>query len=138
MISDMIAFRKCDIGDERMTSNVVVASAITFDIVGSRRGNISDDGEVTCGIVISSREGKGDGRLVDNGVVFGVVTSGIVDFLGGNTSDSRVVSDTTCSKGEDLGEGDGRGKGGSVEASGANGVDDVDSAKMVSGGCMDH
>ena len=57
--------------------------------------------------------------------------------MGGNTGDSRVVSDMTCSKGEGLGEDDGRGEGESVEASGANGVDDVDGANMVSGGCID-
>ena len=57
-----------------MTSGVVVADAITSNIVGSRRGDISDDGEVTCGVVVSSREGKGDARLVDSGVVSGVVT----------------------------------------------------------------
>ena len=52
--------------------------------------------------------------------------------MGGNTSNGRVVSNTTCSKGE------GPSEGGSVEASGANGVDDVDGANMVSGGCIDH
>ena len=74
VISNMVASRKCDIGDERMTFTIVVAGAITSDIVGSMRGNISDDGEVTCGVVVSSREGKGDARLVDSGVVSGVVT----------------------------------------------------------------
>ena len=57
--------------------------------------------------------------------------------VGGNIGDGRVVSDTTCPKGESLGEGDGRGEEGSVEASGANGVDDVDGVNMVSGGCID-
>nr|CAN73199.1 hypothetical protein VITISV_014080 [Vitis vinifera] len=112
VISDMVAFRRCDIGDGKMTSGVMIADAITFNIVGSRRGDIIDDDEVTCGVVVSSREGRGDGRLVDSGVVSGVVISG-------------------------LGEGDGRGEGGSVEASGANEVDDVDGANMVSGGCID-
>ena len=65
------------------------------------------------------------------------MTSGIVAYVGGNTGDGRVVSDTTCCKGEGLGEGDGRGEGESVEASGANGVDDVDGANMVLGGCID-
>ena len=137
MISDMVASRRGDIGDGRMTSTVVVVGAITSDIVGSRRRDTSDDGELTCGVVVSSRQGKGDGKLVDSGVVSGVVTSGIVAYMGGNTGDGRVVSDTTCSKEEGLGEGDGRGEGGSVETSGANGVDDVDGANMVSGGCID-
>ena len=57
--------------------------------------------------------------------------------VGGNIGDGRVVFDTTCFTGECLGEGDGRGEGGSVEASSANGVDDVDGANMVSGGCID-
>ena len=82
--------------------------------------------------MVFSRKGRGDGRLVDNRVV-----SGVVAFVGGNTSDGIVVSDTTCSKGEGLGKGDDRSEGGSVEASGANGVDDVDGANMVSGGCID-
>ena len=87
--------------------------------------------------MVSSREGRGDGRLVDSGVVSSVVTSGIVASVGGNISDGRVVSDTTCCKGEGLSEGDGRSEGGSVEASSANRVDDVDGANMVSGGCID-
>ena len=57
--------------------------------------------------------------------------------MGGNTCDGRVVSDTTCSKGEGLGEDDGKGEWGSVEASGTNGVDNVDGANMVLGGCID-
>ena len=56
-----------------MTSDVVVAGAITSYIVGSKRGDTSDDGEVTC-VVVSSRESRGYGRLVDGGVVSGVVT----------------------------------------------------------------
>ena len=88
--------------------------------------------------MVSSREGRGDGRLVDSRVVSGVVTSSIVAFMGENTGDGRVVSNTTCSKGEGLGEGDGRGERGSVETSCANRVDDVDGANMVSGGCIDH
>ena len=138
MISNMVASRRGDIGDGRMIFDVVVAGAITFDIVGSRRRDISDDGEVTCGVVVSSREGRGDGRLVDSGVVFGIVTSGIVASIGGHTGDGRVVSDKTCFKGEGLGESDGRGERGSVEASSANGVDDMDGANMVSGGCIEH
>ena len=137
VISDMVAFRRGDIGDGRMTSVVMVAGAITSGIVGSSRGDISDDGEVTCGVVVSSREGRGDGRLVDSGVVSGIVTSGIVASMVGITGDGRVVSNTTCSKGEGPSEGDGKGEGGSVEAFGANGVDDVDGANMVSGGCID-
>ena len=106
--------------------------------MGSNRGDIIDDGEVACGVVVSSREGRGDGRLVDSGVVSGIVTSGIVASVVGNTGDGRVVSDTTCPKREGLGEGDGRGEGGSVETLSANGVDDVDGANKVSGGCIDH
>ena len=87
--------------------------------------------------MVSSREGRGDGRLVDSGIVSGIVTSGIVAFVVGNTGDGRVVSGTTCPKGEGLGEGDGRGEGVSVEASSVNGVDDVDGANMVLGGCID-
>nr|CAN82233.1 hypothetical protein VITISV_005123 [Vitis vinifera] len=116
VISDMVASRRGDIGDGRMTSAIMVA----------------------CGVVVSSREGRGDGRLVDSGVVSGIVTSGIVASVVGNTGDGRVVSDTTCPKREGLGEGDGRGEGGSVETLSANGVDDVDGANMVSGGCIDH
>ena len=100
MISDMVASRRDDIGDGRMTSTIVVAGVITYDIVGSSREYISDDGEMTCGVVVSSRQSRGDGRLVDSGVVSSVVTSGIVASVGGNTGDGRVVSDTTCSKGE--------------------------------------
>ena len=137
VIYDMVAFRRGDIGDRRMTSAVMVAGAITSGIVDLSKGDISDDGEVTCGVVVSSREGRGDGRLVDSGVVYGIVTSGIVASVVGNSSDGRVVSDTTCPKREGLGEGDDRGEGGSVEALGANGVDDVDGANMVSGGCID-
>ena len=74
VISDMVASRRGDIGDGRMTFVVVVVDAITSYIVGSRIGDISDDGEVTCGVVVASREGKGDARLVDSGVVSGVVT----------------------------------------------------------------
>ena len=137
VISDMVVSRKSDIGDERMTFDVVVGGAITFDIVGLRRRDISDDGEVTSGVVVSLREGTGDGRLLDSRVVFGVMASGIVVSIGRNTGDSRAVSDMTCSKREGLGEGDGKGEGGSVEASSANGVDDVDGANMVLGGCID-
>ena len=132
VIYDMVASRRDDIGDRRMTSG-----AITSDIMGTRRGYVSDDDEVTYGIVVSSREGRGNSRLVDSGVVSSVVTSGIAASVGGNTGDGRVVSDTTCYKGEGLGKGDGRSEGGSVEASGANGVDDVDGANMVSGGCIE-
>ena len=57
-----------------MTFGVVVFGAITVDIVASNRGNIGDDGEVTCGIVVSSRKGKGDGRLVDGITIFGAMT----------------------------------------------------------------
>ena len=74
VISDMVASRRGDIRDGRMTFAIMVAGAITSGIVGSRIGDISDDGEVTCGVVVSSREGKGDARLVDSGVVSGVVT----------------------------------------------------------------
>ena len=137
VISDMVTSRRGDIGDGRMTSTIVVAGAITFDIVGLRREDISDDGEVTCGVVVSSREDRGDGRLVDSVVVSGVVTSGIVASVVGNIGDGRVVSDMTWSKGEGLSEGDGRSEGGSVEASSANRVDDVDGANMVLGGCID-
>ena len=63
--------------------------------------------------------------------------SSIVAFVGENISDGRVVSDTTCFKKEGLGEGNGRGEEGSVKALGANGVDDVDGANMVSGECID-
>ena len=73
MISDMVASRRGDIGDGRMTSTIVVAGAIASDIVGSSREYISDDGEVTC-VVVSLRESRGYGRLVDSGVVSGVVT----------------------------------------------------------------
>ena len=45
--------------------------------------------------------------------------------VGGNIGDGRVVFDTTCFKGECLGEGDGRGEGESVEALGANVVDKI-------------
>ena len=93
-----------------MISGVVVSSAITFDIMALRRGDIGDDGEVTCGVVVSSRDGKDDGKLIDGGVVSSVITSNIVTFMGGNTSDDRVVSDTTYFKGEGLGESDGRGE----------------------------
>ena len=58
MISNMVASRRGDIRYGRMTSDVVVVGAITSDIVGSRREDISDDGEVTCGVVVSSREGR--------------------------------------------------------------------------------
>ena len=51
-----------------------VFGAITFDIVASSRGNIGDDSEVTCGIVVSSRKGKGDGRLVDDRAIFSAMT----------------------------------------------------------------
>ena len=135
VISDMVASRRGDIGDGIMTSAVMVAGAITSGIVDLSKGDISDDGEVTCGVVVSSREGRGDGRLVDSGVVSGIVTSGIVASVGGNTGDGRMVSNTTCSKGEGLGERDGKGVGGSVEATSA--IDDVDGANMVSGGCID-
>ena len=73
VISNMVASRRCDIRDGRMTSDVVVAGAITSYIVGSKRGDTSDDGEVTC-VVVSLRESRGYGRLVDSGVVSGVVT----------------------------------------------------------------
>ena len=75
---------------------------------------------------------------VGSGVVSGVVISNIVAFMGGNIGDGRVVSDTTCSKGEGLAEGDGKGEGGSVEALGANRVDNVDGINMVLSGCIDH
>ena len=127
MISDMVASRRGDIGDGIITSGIVDLS----------KGDISDDGEVTCGVVVLSREGRGDGRLIDSGVVFGIVTSGIVASMGGNTGNGRVVFDKTCSKGEGLGESDGRGERGSVEASSANGVDYMDGANMVSGGCIE-
>ena len=54
---------------------------------------------MTCGVVVSSRKGRGDGRLVDRGIVSSVVTLGIVAYVGGNTGDGRVVFDTTRSKG---------------------------------------
>ena len=59
----MVASRRCDIGDGRMTFGVMVSNAITFDIITSRKWDIDDDSEVTCGIVVSSRKGRGDGRL---------------------------------------------------------------------------
>ena len=92
---------------------------------------------MTCGVVVSSRQGRGDGRLVDRGIVSSVVTLGIMFSMGRNTGDGMVVSNMTCFKGEGLGECDGRGKRESVEALGANGVDDVDDANMVSGECID-
>ena len=137
VIFDMVS-KRGDIGDARMTFGVVVSGAITFDIVVSRREDIGDDGKVTCSVVVSSREGRGDGRLVDGRVVFGAVTSNIMASMGGNIGDGRVVFDTTCSKGESLGKSDGRGEGGSVEASGTNGVDDVDDDNMISSGFIDH
>ena len=87
VIYDMVASRRDDIGDRRMTSG-----AITSDIMGTRRGDVSDDDEVTYGIVVSSREGRGNSRLVDSGVVSSVVTSSIMASMGGNTGDGRVVS----------------------------------------------
>ena len=110
VIYDMVVSRSCDIRYGRMTSSVVVIGAITSDIMGTRRGDIGDDDEVTYGIVVSSREGRGNGRLVDSGVVSSVVTSSIMAYMGGNTGDGRVVSNTTCSKGKSLGEGDGKGE----------------------------
>ena len=64
VISDMVASRRGDIGDGIITSGIVDLS----------KGDISDDGEVTCGVVVSSIQGRGDGRLVDSRAVFGVVT----------------------------------------------------------------
>ena len=58
-----MASRRGDIRDGRMTFGVMVSNAITFDIVTSRKWDIDDDSEVTCGIVVSSRKGRGDGRL---------------------------------------------------------------------------
>ena len=43
-------------------------------MVVSRKKDISDDGEVTCGVMVIKGEFKGHGRLVDSGLVFGVVT----------------------------------------------------------------
>ena len=137
MISDMVAFRKANIKDGRMTYGVVVSSAITFDIVALRRGDIGDDGEVTCGVVVSSRDSRDDGKLVDGGVVSSVITSNIVTFMAGNTGDGRVVSDTKYFKGEGLGESDGRGERESMEVSSANRVDVVDNVNMVSSECVD-
>ena len=37
VIFDMVASRRGDIGNRRMTSDIVVVDAITSDIVGSRR-----------------------------------------------------------------------------------------------------
>nr|CAN61542.1 hypothetical protein VITISV_008488 [Vitis vinifera] len=129
--------RKANIKDGRMTYGVVVSSAITFDIVALRRGDIGDDGEVTCGVVVSSRDSRDDGKLVDGGVVSSVITSNIVTFMARNTDDGRVESDTKYFKGEGLGEGDGRGERESMEVSSANRVDVVDNANMVSSGCID-
>ena len=58
-----MASRRGDIRDGRMTFGVMVSNAITFDIVTSRKWDIDDDSEVTYGIVVSSRKGRGDGRL---------------------------------------------------------------------------
>ena len=88
------------VGDGKVVDGGAISGIVISDMVDSRRGDISDDGEVTCGIVVSSREGRGDGRSIDSGVVSGVVTLGITAFVGGNTGDGRVVFDTTCSKGE--------------------------------------
>ena len=138
VIFDMMASKKGDIGYGRMTFGVVVFSSITSDIMTFKKGDINDDGDVTCGVAVSSKKGRGDGRLVDGKVVFGAVTSYIVASMRGNRGDGRVVFDTTCSKGEGLGEGDSGGERGSMEASSANRVDDVDVANMASGGCIDH
>ena len=70
-------------------------------------------------------------------MVSGTMTSDIVASMGENTSDGKVVPNTTCFKRKGLGESDGKGEEGSVEALGANGVNDVDSANMVLGGCID-
>lgn len=43
----------------------------------------------------------------------------------------------TCSRREGLGEGDGKGEGRLVEASGANGIEDVNGVNMDLGGCTD-
>ena len=43
----------------------------------------------------------------------------------------------TCSRRESLGEGDGKGEGRLVEASGANGIEDVNGVNMDLGGCTD-
>lgn len=57
-----------------MTSSVVVFSAMTYDREAFRKCDISEDGEVACGIVVSRRECRGDGRLVDGEIVFGAMT----------------------------------------------------------------
>ena len=57
VISDMVPSRKDDVGDGEMTSSVVVSDAITYDIVALRKRDIGDNSEVTCGVVVSSREG---------------------------------------------------------------------------------
>ena len=64
VISDMVPSRKDDVGDGEMTSSVVVSDAITYDIVALRRKDIGDNSEVTCGVVVSLREGRGDGRFI--------------------------------------------------------------------------
>ena len=74
MISNMVASRRGDIGDGRMTSSMVVSGVITSNIVALRTEDIGDDDEVTCGVVVSSTEGRGDGRLVDGREVSGIVT----------------------------------------------------------------
>ena len=65
------------------------------------------------------------------------MTSDIVASMGENTSDDKVVPNTTCFKKKGLGESDGKGEERSVEASSANEVNDVHSANMVLGGCID-
>ena len=92
VIFDMVPSRKRDIGDGRMTSNVVVFDVITSDIVAFNRLDIDDDGKVTCGVVVSRIEGKGDGRLVDGGVVSSVVTLEIMASMRGNRGNGRVVN----------------------------------------------
>ena len=113
----MVVSMRRRVGDGKVVDGGVISGTVISDMVTSRRGDIGD------GIMTSV-------VMVAGAIKSGIVTSGIVASVVGNIGDGRVVSDTTCPKGESLGEGDGRDEGGSVEALGANGVDDVDGANM--------
>ena len=93
VISDMVAFRRDNMGYRRMTSSVVVFGATIYDMMTFKKEDIGDDSEVACGLVVSKREGRGgNGRLVNGRTVSHVVTLVIVVSIKGNRSDGKVVN----------------------------------------------
>ena len=82
-------------------------------------------------MVVSIGSNAGDGKVVDGRTILGMVISNVVASRTGDVGDGKHVA----FKGRDVNDNGGMTCGevdeGGVEASGANGVDDVDGANII-------